>query len=285
MEKANHSVRTLCRVMRVSKSGFMAWRKRRPSLRDLVDARLKPLIRRIHEESLGVYGAPRVHVELREAHGVRVGRKRVARLMREMGIQGIHRRRERRPGNPDARVAVFEDHVQREFRAAAPDELWVADLTQHPTKEGWVYLAAAMDVFGRRIVGWSMGEHMQAELVVNAVEMAVTNRRPAPGLIHHSDRGSQYGSLVFGQRLKASGIVGSMGGKGDAYDNAAMESFFATLQTELLDRREWETVAELKSAIFRFIEVFYNRKRRHSSLGYLSPEEFETRYAQRKAAA
>src|SRR5690606_27126573 len=155
---------------------------------------------------------------------------------------------------------------------------------QHPTKEGWVYLAAVMDVFGRRIVGWSMGEHMQAELVVNAVEMAVTNRRPAPGLIHHSDRGSQYGSLVFGQRLKASGIVGSMGGKGDAYDNAAMESFFATLQTELLDRREWETVAELKSAIFRFIEVFYNRKRRHSSLGYISPEEFETRYAQRKAA-
>jgi len=271
--------------MRVSKSGFLAWRQRAPSRRALEDARLAKLIEDVHEGSLGVYGAPRIHVELREAHGVRVGRKRVARLMREKGIQGVHRRRQGRPLDPGAREPVYDDLVRRDFSADAPDKVWVADLTQHRTKEGWLYLAAVMDVFHRRIVGWSMGRHMQTELVVDAVEMAVTNRRPAPGLIHHSDRGSQYGSLVFGQRLTRSGIVGSMGSKGDAYDNAAMESFFATLQTELLDRREWETVAELESAIFHFIEVFYNRKRRHSSLGYVSPAEYETRYAQRKAAA
>lgn len=271
--------------MHVSKSGFMAWRKRKPSPRALEDARLTELIKVIHEESLGTYGAPRIHVELREEHGVRVGRKRVARLMREAGIQGVHRRRRSRPVDPGARLPIYDDLVQRDFTADEPDKLWVADLTQHPTKEGWVYLAAVMDVFHKRIVGWSMGEHMQTELVVNAVEMAVRNRRPAPGLVHHSDRGSQYGSLIFGQQLARSGIVGSMGSRGDAYDNAAMESFFATLQTELLDRREWETVAELKGAIFHFIEVFYNRKRRHSSLGQLSPAEFETRYAQRKAAA
>lgn len=161
----------------------------------------------------------------------------------------------------------------------------MADLTQHPTSEGWLYLAAVMDVCSRRIVGWSMGEHMQAELEVDAVEMAVSQRRPPPGLIHHSDRGSQYGSLILGRSLKAAGIVGSMGSCGDALDNAAKESFFATLQTELLDRKEWRSISELRSAIFYYIEVFYNRKRRHSSIGYVSPAAFETRYAQQQAAA
>lgn len=271
--------------MRVSRSGFLAWRKRPPSRRARRDAELMELIKEIHEESLGTYGAPRVHVELREGRGIRVGRKRVARLMRLLGVQGVHRRREGRPQDPGAREPVYEDLVARDFTADAPNRLWVADLTQHRTKEGWLYLAAVLDVFDKRVVGWSMGERAQAELVVGAVEMAVRNRRPEPGLIHHSDRGSQYGSLLFGRRLESSGIVGSMGGKGDAYDNSMMESFFATLQTELLDRREWETIAELRTAIFHFIEVFYNRKRRHSSLGYLSPQEFANRYAQQKAAA
>lgn len=287
-EKANHSVRTLCRVLRVSKSGYFAWLAREPSARALEDARLTHLIRRIHADSHGTYGAPRIRVELREVHGVSVGQKRVARLMRAAALQGVHRRRTQpgeAPSDPGPRLGVFEDLVRRDFTAAAPNHLWVADVTQHPTSEGWLYVAAVLDVFDRRIVGWSMGAHAQTELVVDAVNMAVMNRRPEPGLIHHSDRGSQFGSLAFGRRLQAAGIVGSMGSRGDAYDNAAMESFWATLQTELFDRRAWDTRSQLRTATFHFIEVFYNRQRRHSALGNLSPAEYGRRHAQRQATA
>jgi len=288
LEKANHSVRLLCRVLRISKSGYFAWRARKPSARALEDTRLTKLIEGIHEDSFGTYGAPRIHAELRLEHGVRVSQKRVARLMREAGIQGMHRRRTKpgdAPRDSGERLPVFKDLVERNFTASAPNRLWLADLTQHKTQEGWLYLAGVLDLFDKRLVGWSMGRHMQTELVVDAVNMAVLNRRPEPGLIHHSDRGSQFGSLTFGQRLQESGIVGSMGSKGDAYDNAAMESFWATLQTELLDRHEWRTIAEPNSAIFQFIEIFYNRKRRHSSLGNLSPAEYERRYAHKLTAA
>lgn len=208
-----------------------------------------------------------------------MGRKRVARLMR-----GAQRRRTagNEPKDPGKRLPVFEDRVERNFTAAASDQLWVGDLTQHRTVQGWVYVAGVLDMFNRRLVGWSMGESMSAELVVNAVSMVIKNRSPGPGLFHHSDRGSQ-GSLIFGQALEASGIVGSMGRKGDAYDNAAMESFWATLQTELLDRYEWKTLAELRTPVVHFIEVFYNRKRLHSSLGYLSPEAFNARYYEEQA--
>jgi transposase InsO family protein len=274
-------------VLRVSKSGYFAWEARKPSNWALRDQHLLKLIQRIHKDSLGTYGAPRVHIALRETYGERVGCKRVARLMRQAGLVGVHRRKtaKNEPRDPGKRLPVFTDLLQRDFSASRPNEKWVADLTQHRTEEGWLYVAGVLDLFGRRLVGWSMASDMSAELVVRAVEMAVTNRRPQPGLIHHSDRGSQYGSRAFGQRLNASGILGSMGSKGDAADpsgsgdNATMESFWATLQTELLDRKTWATKAQLKTAIFHFIEVFYNRKRRHTSLDGMSPADYETRYA------
>lgn len=272
--------------MGVARSGYFKWRQQRPSRRAREDAKLTSLIEEIHEESDGTYGAPRIHVELREEHGVRVSRKRVARLMRASGIQGVHRRRRRRSKATKAqKERVYEDLVQREFTADEPDRLWLADITQHETDEGWLYIAAVLDAYSKRIVGWSMASNMETELVVNAVEMAVSQRQPVLGLIHHSDQGSQYASLAFGHRLTEAGLVGSMGSRGDAFDNAAMESFWATLQTELLDRRQWATRTELKTAVFRFIEIFYNRKRRHSALGHISPDEYEKRYPQHQAAA
>ena len=174
--------------------------------------------------------------------------------------------------------------MQREFTSDTPDRLWVADITQHPTEEGWLYLAVVIDAFSRKVVGWSMAEHLQAELVIKALEMAVWNRQPSPGLVHHSDHGSQYTSLAFGQRLEQAHILGSMGTVGDALDNAVAESFFATLQVELLDRRRWQTRAQLTTAIFEYTEVFFNRQRLHSTLDYLSPTEFEEVYACRQAA-
>ena len=279
VEKAIHSVNMLCRVLKVSKSGFYAWRGRTPSRREMADAELRKQIEDIHSNSRGTYGAPRVHAELRSGRGVRCSRKRVARLMREAGIQGVSRRRtvgctHRNPKDP-----LAPDLVQREFTAEAPNLLWVADITQHPTAEGWLYCAAVMDTFSRRIVGWAMGERIGTELVIDAVNMAMRTRKPEPGTIHHSDHGAQYTSIAFGQRLREAGLVGSMGSIGDCYDNAMMESFWATLQTELLDRqRHWPSRALLRSEIFWFIEGFYNRQRLHSSLGMLTPDEFERRW-------
>lgn len=236
-------------------------------------------IKQIHRESRGTYGVPRIHAELRLGKGVRCGKKRVARLMRKAGLEGTYRRSKRgmtrrRPG-----ASSQPDLVNRDFTATEPNRLWVADMTQHKTAEGWLYLAVVLDVFSRKVVGWSMGARPVADLAVKAVNMAVWNRRPDSGVIHHSDHGSQYTSLAFGRTLRVSAVIGSMGTVGDALDNALAESFFATLRRDLLDRRSWTTRAALTSDLFDYIEVFYNRRRRHSTLGNLSPEEFERKWA------
>lgn len=232
-------------------------------------------IRQIHQDSRGTYGAPRVQAEIRLGQGVRCGRKRVARLMRLAGLAGIHRCRYRGTTRRHPDRSPYPDLVQRQFTVTLPNRLWVSDMTQHPTAEGWLYLAVVIDAFSRMVVGWSMGERQTAELVVNAVTMAVGKRRPVGRVIHHSDHGSPYTSLAFGRRLVSAGIVGSMGTVRDALDNAVAESFFATLQIELLDRQPWPSRCTLRTAIFEYIEVFYNRRRRHSTLGQLNPTEFE----------
>ncbi|QIA27781.1 IS3 family transposase [Thermaerobacter sp. PB12/4term] len=283
-EKAHHPVATLCRVLGVSTSGYYAWRQRGASRRSQEDADLSQRIRLIHAGSRGTYGAPRIHAELRLTHGVRCGRKRVARLMRAMGLAGVHRRRTRGITLRDPRRPVYPDRLGRQFVPDAPNRVWVADLTQHRTEEGWLYLATVVDAFSRAVVGWAMGNRPVAELVVDAVTMAVRRRRPGPGLIHHSDHGVQYTSLAFTRRLEVLGIAGSMGSVGDALDNAMAESFYATLQRELLDRQAWATRDQLRMAIFEYVEGFYNRRRRHSALGYLSPYEYEERWIQERKA-
>ncbi len=266
-------VAVACRMLQVSTSGYYEWCGRPPSRRAVADEALSVQIRKIHACSRGTYGAPRVHAELRLGRGVRCGRKRVARLMRAACLCGIYRRLGRRA----APVApVHDDLVRRRFVADAPDRLWLTDITEHPTREGKVYLAAVLDVYARRIVGWSIADHLRSELVVDALEMARWRRRPAPGrTVLHSDRGAQYTSWAFGCRLREAGLLGSMGRVGSAYDNAMMESFFGTLQRELLDRRQWATRKELASAIFEWIEAWYNPRRRHTSIDYLSPVHYE----------
>ena len=269
-------VAVACRVLRVSTSGYYEWRGRPPSGQALADQALTVQISEIHAYSRGTYGAPRVHAELRLGRNVRCGRKRVARLMRAASLCGIYRRRGKRarPAPP-----VHDDLVRRRFVADAPDRLWLTDITEHPTREGKVYLAAVLDVYGRRIVGWSIADHLRSELVVDALEMARWRRRPVPGqTVLHSDRGAQYTSWAFGHRLRDAGLLGSMGRVGSAYDNAMMESFFSTLQRELLDRRRWLTRSELASAIFEWIEAWYNPHRRHTSIGDLSPVDYERLY-------
>ena len=275
-QKAHHPVGALCRALGVSRSGFHAWERRGPSARARADVDLLERIRAIHADSRGSYGRPRMHAELRH-RGVRVSRKRVARLMREAGLCGLVRRRRatttiRVPG-----VRPAPDLVRRDFRPAEPNALWVADLTQMATWEGPLYLAVVLDCFSRRVVGWAMAEHMRAELVVEALEMAVGRRKPDVGLVHHSDQGSQYVSLVFGQRCREAGIDVSMGSRGCALDNAVCESFFASLKKELIRRRAWPTRRDAQTAIFRWIEGWYNRRRLHSTLGYLSPAQYEER--------
>jgi putative transposase len=278
-EKATHAVVTLCRVLGVSPSGYWAWRKRAPSLRAQADAALRGPIAAIHQASRGTYGAPRIHAELGSA-GIQCGRKRVARLMRQAGLAGCHRRRPFHTTQRDPQAAAAPDLVQRAFAATAPNLLWIADITFVPTQwEGFLYLAVILDVFSRRVVGGAMAHHLRAELVVSALEMAVWNRRPRDGLIHHSDHGCQYTSLLFGERCQAVGIRCSMGSVGDCYDNAMAESFFATLECELLAQQTFGTQLEARTALFDYIEVFYNRQRRHSALDYLSPDAYERRWA------
>lgn len=282
VERASYPVVRLCRVLEVSPSGFYAWAKRKPSARAVANVALTERIRVAHERSRGTYGAPRVHAELRTSEPV--ARKRVARLMREAGLVGCRPRGSRRTtiGDPAARV---DDLVQRRFRPAEPDRLWVADITYVRTAEGWLYLAAILDACSRRVVGWSLAEHLRTGLARDALAMAITARRPAPGLIHHSDRGTQYLAGAYAGGLADHRLRQSVGRPGTCWDNAVAESFFATLKTELLHRQTWTTRQQARTAIFEYIEAFYNRQRRHSTLGYLAPAEFEARYYLQAAAA
>jgi putative transposase len=268
-------VATVCRVLQVSTSGFYEWDSRTPSPRTLEQAYLMNDIHDAHKASYGTYGHRRIHAELVLAKHLAVSPGRVQRLMKCTGLQGIHRRRLKGCTRRDAAAVPSDDLVNRQFTAEAPDRLYVADITQHPTGQGWFYLAVVLDVFSRRVVGWAMADHLRAELVVDALQMAVWQRRPRPGAIHHSDHGAQYTSWSFGQRLREAGLLGSMGSIGDCFDNGLAESFFATLQTELLDRTSWATRDDLAQAVFAYIEGFYNPRRRHSALGYLSPADYE----------
>ena len=265
----------MARVLGVSKAGYYAWLRRPPSAHAQADAALLKQVRTAHASSRGTYGAPRVHAELR-ASGERHSRKRVARLMREAGLVGASRRR-RGPVTTqrDKEARPAPDLVDRDFTAAGPNQLWVADITYVPTAAGFLYLAVVLDAWSRRIVGWAMANHLRAELVLDALEMAVGQRRPPREVIHHSDQGSQYTSLAFGKRCREAGVRPSMGSVGDAYDNAMCESFFATLECELLDRRRFASQAEARVACFSFIEGFYNPVRLHSALGYRSPIRYE----------
>jgi putative transposase len=276
-ERAHHRVSTMCEVLGVSPSGFWAWQGRGPSPRSVADAELTGRIAEAHARSRGTYGAPRVHAEL-AATGIACGRKRVARLMRAAGIAGIHRRRYHATTVRDPGASPAADLLHRDFTTTGPDRLWVADITALPTAQGFLYLAVVLDAWSRRVVGWAMDPSPSAALVTRALDMAIAGRRPAPGLIHHSDHGTQYTSIAVGERLRRAGIVASMGTIGDSYDNAMAESFFASLETELIDRSRWGTHAEARAGVFDWLVVFYDRQRRHSALGYVCPAEFERRY-------
>ena len=268
-----------CRVLGISTSSYYEWRSRPASGRDLEQAHLMNTIRRVHAASYGTYGHRRVHAELVLGQGLHVSRGRVERLMRCTGLQGVHRRRLRGCTRRDQAATRSGDLVERDFNPSEPDRLYVADITQHRTSEGWLYLAVVLDCFSRRVVGWAMADHIRSELVVDALQMAIWNRKPAPGAVHHSDHGSTYTSWAFGHRLREAGLLGSMGSIGDCFDHSVAESFFATLQTELLDRSTWPTREGLATAVFAFIEGFYNPRRRHSTLGYLSPADYEAKHA------
>jgi putative transposase len=272
--QATYPVRVMCRLLAVSVSGFYAWRDRPPSKRALWDIALTAKIHAIHRQARECYGAPRIHAELSDEHGIHVGRKRVARLMRAAGLRGVSRRRFVRTTVPDCYAHLPPDLVDRNFRISELDRLWVADITYVSTWAGFLYLAIVLDACSRRVVGWAMENHLKTELVLAAINMALAQRRPE-GVIHHSDHGCQYTSFAFGKRCREMGVVPSVGSVGDAYDNAMAESFFATLECELLDRRSFRTQAEAKLAAFEYLEGFYNPRRRHSSLGYRSPVAFE----------
>jgi putative transposase len=270
-----------CRVLEVSRSGYYEWCSRPASPRHQENDLLLKHIEQIHADSRGTYGSPRIHAELTLGLGLSVNLKRVARLMRQAGIQGLYRRRRRGCTIRDPDAQPSSDLVNRNFTVTEPNRLWVTDITEHPTTEGTVYCAAVMDAYSRLIVGWSIAEHMRTELVTDALGMAIIRRQPdkQPGdtqTILHSDHGSQYTSWAFGQRLRATGLLASMGTVGDCYDNAMMESFWGTMQLELLDTKEWRNRDELANAIFEWIECWYNPKRRHSSIGMHSPATFET---------
>ena len=274
MNQAIHSVGTMCRLLKISRSGFYAWLDRPMCERQRFDLMLTGKIAAIHRRSRGAYGSPNIHAELADDHGIHVGRKRVARLMRAAGLKGATLRRYVVTTQPDSQADRAIDLVQRRFYATAPDRLWVADITYIPTWAGFVYLAVVLDVFSRKIVGWSIDTHLRTELILQALQMAVTQRQPS-GVIHHSDRGCQYTSYAFGKRCREARIMPSMGSVGDAYDNAMAESFFASLERELLSRRSFKTQAEARMAVFEWIEGWYNPHRRHSGLGYRSPINYE----------
>ncbi len=275
-------IEVACRALGVSASGYYEWLTRGPSARALRHAWLTELIIRTHTESRGIYGVRRVHAELTLGLGISVGRQAVELLMRRAGLQGLSGRpRFRRVAN----VATADDHVQRQFGREGRDQLWVTDITEHPTREGKVYCAVVLDTFSRRVVGWSIDSHQTAALVTNALGMAIEQRRPADGAtVIHSDQGTQFTSWAFTQRALDSGLLPSMGSVGDCYDNAMIESFWSRMQVELLDRKRWKTRVELSNAIFEYLEIFHNRKRRHSALGMVSPVEYELQYGASTAA-
>lgn len=275
--QAAFSVAAMCRALGVSASGYHAWCRRPPSRRSTEDAKLIPRIKAIHEMSDGTYGAPRIRAELVDVDGLTIGVRHVARLMRKAGLVGVSRRRfcvtttrDGSPGSPDL--------VERNFQADGPNKLWVADITYVPTGAGFLFLSVVLDAWSRKVVGWSMSTSLKTELVLTALDTAVSQRQPS-GVIHHSDRGTQYTSIAFGTRCQMAGVRPSMGSVGDAYDNAMCESFFASLECELLDRRGFRTHAEARMALFRYIEGWYNPHRRHSALDYLSPMNYERRHS------
>lgn len=280
--QASYPIATMCRLLGLSTSGYYAWGQRAVSARSRSNAQLLERIRLIHERSGGTYGAPRVHAQLNH-EGVPVGYNRVVRLMREASLRGVSRRSWVCTTRRDRTARPAADLVQREFSAEAPDQLWVADITYVPTWEGFLYLAVVLDVFSRKVVGWAMRAHLLTELVLSALDMALTARRP-DDVIHHSDQGTQYTSVAFGARCAASGVTPSMGSVGDCYDNAMCESFFATLECELLERCTFRTKAEAEAAVFQFLEGWYNPHRLHSSLGYVSPINYERAYHQNPAS-
>ena len=273
--KAEHSIAMMCRVLDVSRSGYHAWATRPPSARAVQDTRLTARIRQLHALRRRVYGSPRIWADLVLDDGERIGRKRVERLMRQAGLSGLIAKKYKATTIRVPGVRVADDLLDRDFAAAAVNRCWVADITYLRTWEGWLYLVAVQDLYSRRIVGWSMADHMRTALVTDALQMALARRRPDRGLIYHSDQGSQFVSLAFGQQARAAGIAQSMGSRGDCFDNAVAESFFATIKKELIHRRSWPTKAELRTEVFDYIEVFYNRQRRHSKLGQSSPADYE----------
>jgi putative transposase len=283
---ADLPVATCCRVMKVSKSGFYAWQANPVSDKDLSDALLTNTICDIHRMSRLSYGSPRVHAELRLGQDTRCGRKRVERLMRQAGIRGIYRRRRRGCTTRDSAAELADDLVKRQFDPLEPDRLWVMDVTEHETDEGKLYLATVLDAFSRRVVGWSIADHIRSELVVDALQMAIWRRRPPKDTtVAHSDHGSQYTSWAFGRRLRTAGLLGSMGSIGDCFDNSVAESFFGTLQLELLDQHHWTSRKQLALAIFDWIESWNNPRRRHSYCKMLSPVDYENAMKVAESAA
>jgi putative transposase len=273
-EKAHHSIVALCRVLGVAPSGYHAWRGRKPST----------YIRAIHARSRGTYGSPRVHAQLRR-EGFRVSRKRVVRLMLAAGLEGQRPKRWRATTDSAHDLAVAPNRLQQDFTASAPDEFWVGDITYIRTWEGWLYLAAIVDLFSRRVVGWAAAEHMRTELVVEALEKAVRHRQPAEELTFHSDRGSQYAAQEYRHRLEAHGVVPSMSRRGNCYDNAVVESFFGSLKSELVAPRPWPSRRHVIDALEDYIDVFYNTERLHSTLDYRTPAEVEQEHAKMTRAA
>ena len=273
-EKAHFPVEFMCEQLAVSRSGFYASQKRAASPRQQADAALTQRIEVIHQDSLGRYGSPRVHATLAN-QGVHTSRKRVARLMREQGIQARRPRRFRKTTDSNHPFPIAENLLERSFDTDAPNTVWAGDITYIWTREGWLYLAILLDLYSRMVVGWAMRANMERQLCLDALTMALSSRRPGSGLLHHTDRGSQYASHEYRAALDANGMVCSMSGKGDCWDNAVAESFFKTLKTELVDDSDFATRADARRAIFEFIEVWYNRQRLHSHLDYRSPMEYE----------
>jgi len=277
-EKANYPVALMCRVLGVSRSGLYAWRRRGPSDREKSDVALRHEIRSIHAASRGTYGSPRVHRGLRR-DGMRVGRSRVERLMRQDGLRGRLRRRFRRTTDSNHCLPVAPNRLNRQFQVEAPDRVWAGDITYIRTASGWAYLAVVLDLHSRMVVGWALADHMRTELVEKALESALGQRSPSRGMLHHSDRGSQYASASYSSMLAERGIEASMSRRGDCYDNAVVESFFGSLKQELVHHARWDDLAQARKELHDWIEVFYNRQRLHSSLGYRTPAEADQQAA------